>query len=178
MEPPEDLLRRARRAYERTRILRALRTSSLAIPMMVASFGGCARPSMCIPIGVALAALTGFLDWRGGDGGQAVMPGLLAGVVSLLFPLAACRALENAGVYGALPVASCVIGGLASGAIVTRFAARANGERRPFVVAGGAVAALAGSLGCVGTGAGGIIGMLVGVILVTPFGLLRPARSL
>jgi hypothetical protein len=178
MEPPEDLFRRARWAYERARILRALGTSSLAVPMVVASFGGCGRPSMSVLIGTALAALAGFLVWRGGDAGQAVMPGFVAGLVSLLFPLAACRALESAGIGGALPIASCVIGGLASGAIVTMFATRANGERGPFVLAGGAVAALGGSLGCLGTGAGGVIGMLVGVILVTPLGLLRPVRSL
>jgi hypothetical protein len=173
---PEDLLRRVHSAYERGRLRRALWTSSVVVPMVVASFGGCGRASTSVGIGAVLAVLVSYLVWRGGDAGEAVRPGLVAGLASLAFPLVACRAMENAGIEGTLPLAACVVGGLASGAIVTRHATRRAGNRTVFAFAGGAIASLTGSLGCVSAGAGGIAAMIVGVLVVTPLAFARATR--
>jgi hypothetical protein len=166
-----EALRRARHAYERGRVLKGLRTAVLVAPLVILSFGGCGRPAMSIAIGCALAALVAVLTWYGGIPGRAAASGLLAGAASLVVPLVACRALERAGAMGWVPLLACIVGGLGSGAIVARAAAGQREDRALFAVAAGAVAALAGSLGCAAVGLGGIAAMAAGLTLIAPLGL-------
>jgi hypothetical protein len=143
--------------------------------MVLASFGGCGRPATSIAIGCALAALVAVLTWYGGVPGRAAASGLLAGAASLVVPLVACRALERAGAMGWPSLVACIVGGLGSGAVVARTAAREPDDRALFAVAAGAVAALAGSLGCVEVGLGGIAAMAAGLTLIAPLGLRASA---
>jgi hypothetical protein len=146
--------------------------------MVILSFGGCGRPATLIAIGCALAVLVAALMWYGGIQARAVGTGLFAGAASLVAPLVACRALEQAGAPGWLPHLACILGGLGSGAIVTRAAARERGHRALFAVAAGAVSALAGSLGCAEVGLGGVAAMAAALTLTMPLGLrTRPGRS-
>jgi hypothetical protein len=177
MRPLDDkLLERVRFAYERGRLVRALRTSLVVAPMVFASLGGCGKPSTSIVIGFALATLTTFFVWRGGSAGRAVVPALAAGVSSLVVPLLACRAFERAGIFGVLPLGACVLGGLGSGAMMTFYASRERQVRLTFLLAGGVVAALVGSLGCLGAGLGGVAAMAAGLVVVAPFGLRTVVR--
>jgi hypothetical protein len=171
MRSADEVLGRVRFAYERGRFLRALRTSAVVLPMVLASFGGCGRPATSIVIGVLLATLATMLVWRGGIAGHAVSPGLVAGLAALVVPLVACRAFEYLDISGALPLAVCFLGGLGSGAIVTRYALREREERALFALAGGGVAALVGALGCLGAGFGGVVAMTAGLLVVTPLAL-------
>ena len=192
MKPREEVLHEARRAYERGRVAKAMRTSLLVLPMILVSFGCCGNRSASIAFAGVLVALVASLVWRGGDVGRAVVPGLAAGAVPLGIALLACPACDRVGVSGTWPMAICVVGGVLSGAMVARFAARASPDashatsdqpahararRATFLVTAGAVAALAGSLGCVVMGAGGVAAMAAGLALIAvPFGLL-PARG-
>lgn len=176
MKSNEELLARARRAYERARLWRGVRAAAFVVPLMLASFGGCGRPAVSAFLAGVLAVLVTILVWRGGSAARAVGPGYLAGIVPLAIPLVVCPACDRAGVVGTIPLAACVVGGLASGAIVVYAATREREDRAAFVAAGGAIAALAGSLSCVVIGLGGVIAMAIGVALVAPLGL-RSARA-
>ena len=171
MNSHEEILGRARRAYERARLEKALRTAALVGPLVLLSFGGCTQRAATLAAAGALALLTTALVWHGGPPGRAVIPGFFAGAVALAFPLLACPVCARAGVAGTMPLAACVAGGLASGALVASFAARLREGRASFVVAAGAVAALAGSLGCAIAGLGGVAAMALGLTLVAPLGL-------
>src|SRR5262245_10640990 len=109
MKSTDEVLHHVRIAYERGRILRALRTSAVVVPMVLASFAGCGRPATSIVIGAVLATLVSWLAWRGGSVGRAVSPGLVAGLASLVVPLVACRVFEHLGIDGVLPFAVCVL---------------------------------------------------------------------
>jgi hypothetical protein len=168
-----------RGAYERSRLFDGLRTSLLVVPMVLAAvLGGCGRPEMSVALGAALAAVVCLLTWRGGSAGRAVIPGLVAGTASLVFPLFACRALERAGMGVTLMIAACSAGGLVAGLIVSRFAARTSRDRARFLFACGAIATLAGSLGCIDAGLGGIAAMAVSLAIVSPLGLRRVAHPM
>jgi hypothetical protein len=178
MRPEAEALRRARRAYERGRALLGLRAAALVVPMVILSFGGCGRPATSIAVGCVLAVLVVVLTWYGGTAARGAAAGLLAGAASLVAPLVACRALERAGAPGWLPLLACILGGLGSGAIVARSATRERGDRAHFLVAAGAVSALAGSLGCFEVGLGGVAAMAAALTLTMPLGLRAwPVRS-
>jgi hypothetical protein len=177
MNQNDVLLGRARRAYERARLRKALRTTAFVAPMWGLSFGACGNRTSSVAIALALAILTTVLGWRGGAPGRAAVYGLVAGAVALACPVLACPVCGRAGVAGVVPLAACVVGGLASGAIVAHFASTVQEDRAGFLVAAGAVAALAGSLGCVIVGLGGVAAMVSGLMLVAPLGLRTLSRS-
>jgi hypothetical protein len=172
-----ELLRRARGAFERGRLAKAARTSALVLPVTLVSFGCCGDRAASLGIAAALATLVFVLVWRGGAAGRGVVPGLVAGVVSLAIPLLVCPACAHAGGVAILPLVACIVGGVVSGAIVVGYATHEHEDRASFVVAAGAVAALAGSLGCVIVGLGGIVAMALGVALVAPLALRVPRSS-
>ena len=162
---------RVRTAYERGRLTAGLRTSAMVLPMVAASFGGCGRPATSLALGALIVTLTAVLVWRGGSAGRAVRPAIIAGLVALIVPLVATRIFEPLGITGALPLAACFIGGLGSGAIITRRAMHERDHRAQFALVGGAIAALSGSLGCLGAGLGSVIAMATGVLILTPMAL-------
>jgi hypothetical protein len=176
MAPDRDLKRRARYSYELARFAKGLRTAALVVPMTVVALGGCGHRETALAIAAALAVLATGLVWRGGVAGRAVVPGLVAGVVPLGFPLVVCPLCARFGAAH-LPMLVCVAGGVASGAIVAAWAAREAQERAPFVFVAGLVAALAGSMGCAILGLGGVAAMAVGLALATPVALAVAPRA-
>jgi hypothetical protein len=148
----------------------------LVVPMTVVALGGCGHREAALAIAAALAALSVILVWRGGVAGRAVVPGLVAGVVPLGFPLVACPLCAKFGAAH-LPMLVCIVGGVVSGAIVAAYAAREDKDRAPFVVSAGLIAALAGSMGCAVLGLGGIAAMAVGLALTTPVALAVAPRA-
>jgi hypothetical protein len=178
--PPQDakdderaLFQRAERAYERGRFLAGLRAAAFVIPLMLVSFGCCGRPSVSVFIAAALAVLVTVLVWRGGALARGVAPGYAAGILPLAVPLVALPIFERSGLAGVVPLAACVAGGIASGAIVAFYASREEDDKPGFVLSCGSVATLAGSLGCVIVGLGGVLAMAVGLVLVTPLAFRR-----
>jgi hypothetical protein len=171
-----DLLRRARQSYELARWAKGLRAAALVVPMAVVSLGGCGHRETALAIAAVLAVLAAALVWRGGVAGRGVVPGLVAGVVPLGFPLVACPLSERFGAAH-LPVLICVAGGVVSGAIVAAYAAREPSDRARFVVSAGLIAGVAGSMGCAILGLGGVAAMGVGLALSTPVALAVAPRT-
>ncbi len=171
-----NLEQQSRGAYERTRLKRALRVLWVVVPVLLVSLCSCTTPHLSLGIGALLIAATvGFL-WRGEALGRSVAPGLKAGIVAFSVPLAmhmlgyCCR-------YD-IETITCVVAGVAAGAGVSFFASRVERDRSKLLLAGGVIAALTGSLGCVALGIGGSVGVVGGVMLVTvPFAAFSLARA-
>ncbi len=175
---PSELLERAKGAYERGRARRAARVAVFVLPMIAISLGCCSRHDVSLIAGTVLMGLAVGFKWRGGPWDRAVRPGLLAGVVPLLLPLVAgaCGPGSDGCARYGWPL--CVLGGLLAGAVVVRHALRQPGEeRRVFLVAAGALAMAAGSLGCVLVGLSGVAAMGAGLVVVSAPAVWRPARA-
>lgn len=180
MGPNEQLLKQVRRTYEWGRLRRGLWLGALSVPMTAMSVSSCHGSTYAVILGAALGSVATVLAWRGGALGRGVVPGFVAGVVPLVFPaLAAPTCSRLAGAAGIhLCLLSCIVGGLASGGLVAYAATRVHGNKGVFVFAAGLVAALAGSLGCIFVGAGGVVAMLVGLAIVSlPAGLRAEAQG-
>jgi len=176
MGPDDRLLRRARLRYEVGRLARGTAIAALVIPMALMARGACGRPATTWMLAGVLAFVAASLVWRGGAAARGVLPGLVAGVVSLAFPLVACPVCARA--FGMpWPMAVCAAGGLASGAVVA-WASRRSVEGAPFVFAAGVVSALAGSMGCAMLGLGGVAAMAAGLVTMAPVALaVAPPRA-
>lgn len=159
-----DLEVRARREYETSRFVRALRPAAFVAPLAAISIATCALPSLTLPIAALLAVLVVFLGWRGRAAGRAVIPGMLAGLPAFALPLLS-RATGHMCLDGQcvlLPTA-CIVGGILGGAILTIRQLTEGEDRRGSIPAGAAVAVLTGALGCVLVGFGGVLGMSAAV---------------
>ncbi|HJZ89046.1 MAG TPA: hypothetical protein VKN99_27935 [Polyangia bacterium] len=180
MTPSErTLMAAARRAYEWGRLRAALRAAWLVVPMVAISVAWARHPVASLAAGVALLGLVVVLGWRGGAAGRAVGPGLVAGLAPLTLPLAVRTTghLCSSTLCMQLCLPACVVGGLISGALLARAAARLERGRPGFMVAAGAIAALAGSLGCALLGLSGVAGMAAGLMVAsTPAWLLWRTR--
>jgi hypothetical protein len=177
MEPNELLLLgRATRAYERARGVRGLGMSALVLPMVILSLRGCGPAWISMSLGALLALVVALFEYRGGTASRAVIPGLFAGVAPLVVPFVVCPLLRRAGLTSPALIAACMAGGVFSGAIVTFFALRETDHRLRFIFAAGSMAALAGSLGCLDVGLGGIVAMLAGLATLAPVGLRAALR--
>ncbi len=170
------LASRARRAYETGRALRGLRRAAAVIPMAALSAWGCGRPEATVLAAALLAAVVVGLEWRGQDLCRAGRVGLIAGLPPLLLPLAirgtmhACNASFCLS-YSVVCFASGIAGGLVIGAWSVRRDLRGRG-----LAAAGLVAVLAGSLGCLIAGVGGLVGLSLGLGLgATPLLAFRRA---
>jgi len=153
---------RAKSAYERGRLMRGARESAVALlPAGLALFGGTA-PRIVLVTAAVLALVVLGLRSRGELYGRAAFVGMTAGLVPLLLPLLMHRSgfcCIGGMSCSALCLVACLGGGLFAGALVG-FRASA-GERMPtrFMMAAGLVALIVGSLGCVVSGAAGVVGL-------------------
>ena len=154
--------RRARAAYERGRLLRAATEAAIVVPIVAASAIWSSSARVSLAAGVVLAVLLVALRARGQHFGRAALTGLVAGLAPMVLPLA----LHRSGwcCIGGVACTSfcftaCIVGGVIAGAWVGARALR--GESRPvaFIAAAGLVALLVGSLGCIVSGAAGLLGL-------------------
>lgn len=169
MGSPEAALRaRARRAYELGRLRHAVAVAWPALPL--AAVGLAARPAPgSVPIALLLVAVALGLAWRGRGAGRAVRLGLAAGIAPIVLPLAMMR-LGHFCVDGrclSSCLAGCVLGGGLAGLVVGARAAREPTARADFALGAGAVAVLAGTLGCAWAGVPGVLGMIAGVVVTS-----------
>jgi hypothetical protein len=174
-----ELARRARWAYEKGRLARALPLGGYGGVLVLCAVALAHRFS---PWTWGLGALfTGLLvayGWRGGVLGRAVVPGVLGGVMPLLVPpLVVATGHVCASGCRAFCLGACVVGGVLAGVLITRAASgEPAGKRGGFVLAAGVLASLCGALTCVLYGLSGVIGVMVGLVLAsTPVLVLRRA---
>jgi hypothetical protein len=159
------LMARTRRAYELGRLRAALGVAIYVVPMITTSLAWCGRPITTIVVGAALLIAAIVFAWRGGAYGRAVLPGLWAGAAPLVLPIL----VRGGGVCemgGGRCVPWCLLGcfggGLVAGVAIAWRSLR--GARDTSLVAGAIIAGLAGSMGCVIAGAGGLAGLALGAI--------------
>lgn len=172
-----QLERRARLAYERGRLRRALFGVVPLVPVIAGATWLTQRPGSSLVFGAAaLLAGVGML-WYGRDPQRAVLPGIAAGLVPLVLALCASQ-LHLCGPEGctSLCVPACAFGGTVAGLAVARV-----GHRRRagplFWVTGSAIALLTGAMGCSCVGHSGLIGLGLGFVAGVLPGLLRPGRA-
>ena len=171
-----ELARRARWAYEKGRLVRALPLGGYGVVLVLCAVA--LRSNVgpgTLALGAVFTALLIGYGWWGGVLGRAVVPGVLGGVMPLLVPpLVVASGHVCASGCRAFCLWACVGGGLLAGVLITR-AAPVEGRGR-FVLAAGVLATLCGALTCVLYGASGVIGVGLGLVLAsTPVLVLRRA---
>src|SRR5438477_4389169 len=118
MAVPEAVLAgRARGAYERGRVLSALPTVALVVPLVALSVAVCGRAAASLSLGALLGGVLMAALWRGQDLARGARTGLAAGAGALLLPMATCFHLCAGGVCLLAPSA-CVGAGLTAGAAI------------------------------------------------------------
>jgi hypothetical protein len=176
-----ELLAHARRSYEAGRWRLARRTLLLSLPMAGVSLAACRHLVVGVPLAAALVVVAAVLALRGGIAGRAAMPGLLAGLAPMLLPLTACVGCSlNGASVGSVCFPACVAGGLVGGAVLWTSAARVTmegGGRREFLLVAGTLASIAGALGCVVLGVGGVLAMMAALVASSAPAMLVSARS-
>jgi hypothetical protein len=172
-----ELLARARHAYERGRVRLALRTLLLTVPMGALSVGCCQSLVVSVGLGGLLVVASALLVWRGGVGGRAVTSGLLAGVAPVVLPLAMRAGCSISGVGLRYCLSACALGGVIAGAVIWVAAMREKETRKEFVLVAGTVATVAGALGCVVLGVSGVVAMTVALAALSAPAMLRQARA-
>jgi hypothetical protein len=166
-EAREALLRRARFAYERGRVKRALVG---AVPALVFGAAACAMGADARRIGLAFvlfAAATAALV-VGGALARGVLPGFLAGAI----PFVTASVAQSFGhmcldgVCMAYCAPACAASGVVAGTLVTWMTLRARGGLLAWASAATLVVTC-GTLGCRCLGTGSVMGLLAGVVIVT-----------
>jgi hypothetical protein len=178
MNAPEVRLEaRVRRAYERGRLRSAALRALPIVPLVALATVGCAAPREVAMCGAALLAAVIGLLWRGQEFGAGVGPGLAAGLLPLLLPVASRLAghpCTAASCY-VMPVV-CALGGLAGGVLLGVLAPAPRAGRRVTFVVACAVAALTGAVGCLLYGLVGLVVMGAGLAVgATPLVAARRA---
>lgn len=158
------LERKARTRYEVTRAVRSLVgfAPALLVVLLAATVGR--RPSSAAFFGTLLFLLGSFFLWRGRTMHRAVLPGLLAGMIPLLFALMANRGHACGGDHCStwcLP--ACVAGGIVAGLVVS-WVAHSRGLGWRFWAGASAISFLTGAMGCSCIGYSGVVGLGVGFV--------------
>lgn len=155
-----DLAGRARHAYERGRVALGLRTSVAIAPMAVLSWIACDNPGATALSALALMAVVTAAVWRGQETGRGARAGLVAGVPSLLVPVAVGATGHLCESMCLLFPTACLVGGVLGGLVLGWLAA---GLGRHGLATASVTAWLAGTLGCMLMGSIGVAVLLVGL---------------
>ncbi|HET9955323.1 MAG TPA: hypothetical protein VFQ61_12500 [Polyangiaceae bacterium] len=171
----DQVMRRARRAYELGRARRAL--MGVAPVVFIVACAACVthRPVSTLWFGLAAVAVGGLMLWYGRDPQRAVLPGVLAGLVPLILAIGANR-IHVCGPHGCgtLCVPACAIGGVVAGLAV----AGVGQQRRAgawFWLSASGLALLTGAMGCACIGYSGVLGLLGGFLAGLVPALVRRA---
>ena len=162
----ERIEKRARFRYEMRRLWRAVWGFAPVAAIVGPAALVAGRPSWTLAIGLAVFALGVVLLWYGRDVKRAVLPGLAAGLVPLVFALCAPH-LGHACVGDSCMnfcVPACTLGGGLAGLGVGVFARR-HRQSVATVVAASFVALLTGAMGCACIGLAGVAGLAAGFAL-------------
>jgi len=168
--------KRARRAYELTRVRRAALAFAPVVLLIVAAALIGERVGYVLAFGAGLFILGVGLLWYGRGVKRAVLPGLAAGFVPLIFGLCA-RYVHGCAGPGCLAfcVPACFAGGVVAGVVVDVMGLR-SANKIGFWVAVSGVGLLTGAMGCVCAGALGLAGLVAGFALVAVPGAIAAVR--
>src|SRR5262245_21996537 len=166
---------RARYAYERGRLLSALRVAAIVVPLAAL----CARETgawqRCAIVGVVLLAVSTAARWRVPRGRRSVDAGLRTGVIPLAAALVLCRFASTWPDEAAFGV--CTTAGLVAGTLAWRaIAGSPDGDRVEWATAS-IVGGLTAALGCIGIGFGTAAGASLGVAAGAIAGLAKKPFS-
>ncbi len=164
--------KRARRAYELTRVRRAaLAFAPVFLLILGAALIG-ERVGYILAFGSGLYVLGVGLLWYGRGVKRAVLPGLAAGLVPLIFGLCA-RYVHDCMGPGCLAfcVPACFAGGFVAGVVVD-FVGLRSANKIGFWIAASGIGLLTGAMGCVCAGTLGLAGLVAGFALGAVPGLL------
>jgi hypothetical protein len=158
-----DLEGRARRAYERGRLLAGLRRAAIVLPMVAVSLLACNRPAATSIVAVALIVVIVAAEWRGIPWSHGARLGLGAGLVPLIAPvvMGASGHVCHASLCLLYP-GVCLASGGAAGALLARWVVPRGLDAR-LVATAGLAAALVGGLGCLIAGFTGLVGLSLGL---------------
>jgi hypothetical protein len=174
--PSTDLVRVERRLRWRYELGR-LRLSLLGVlPLLLVVLVAVLftqRPLSALAFGALTVATGAGMLFYGRDPQRAVLPGVAAGLVPLLFALCASR-VHHCGPDGCstLCVPACILGGVASGLVVASVGHR-RGAGTAFWLSASGLALLTGAMGCTCIGYSGIAGLALGFALGSVPGMLR-----
>lgn len=159
----DQVRRRARAAYEWSRLRRALVgfAPALVLAAMVALLGG--KPFDSAPFGIGLFVAGVIALWYGREPKRAVLPGIAAGLIPVVLTLGTMHIGYMCFGDRCTPacMAACVCGGVGAGFAVGLVGAR-GGRRWPFWIAASTVAMLTGAMGCTCLGYAGLAGLAAG----------------
>lgn len=154
--------RRARWAYERGRLrLAFFGVVPIILIVMIASLlthGPISTPSF----GLIAVTLSAAMLWYGRDPQKAVLPGVAAGLIPLVFALSSSH-LHGCGANGCntLCLPACSLGGLIAGLFVAWVGNRLKAGMG-FWLSSSLLALLTGAMGCTCVGNSGIVGLGLG----------------
>lgn len=160
MEVPEQLKQRARRGYERGRVVMALRP---AAPVMLAAavLAWCSgEVDACLCLGVVVAGAVAALRFAGHGGTEAARDGLRLGAAVALTVVATLALVPvcNLGALTRWCGVGCGAVGLTAGVWLAR-RLRTRRPSAPSLLGAVVVAAGAAAMGCVGLGAGALLAL-------------------
>jgi hypothetical protein len=157
----ENLLQRARYAYEVGRWRMAARILAIVVPVSILSIALTQRPAVCLALAIVLGATLVVLRWRNRQGLRVANVGLTAGIL----PLLAGVLISEFGSM-ASPVV-CMSICIASGALAGAWAGFAPGGIRPGAIDWVTVAAVAlvtTFLGCIDLGTNMLVAVSLSLI--------------
>ena len=172
-----DLAARARAAYERGRLQRALLEALWLGPLVAFALWRCRSLSATCVASLVLLGLAIALRWRGGVWGRAVLPSVLVSLPAVVVPALLCDAM-GACAPGSMAwcFAICPAAGLVAGALLGSWAARQGEDRGRALLAGAAIVLACGTLGCAVFGVAGVAAMWLGALASGPVLLWARAR--
>ena len=161
--------RRVHRAYERGRLRWALVGAAIVLGVSVIGLLTAERTSIFYVIAGALSLLSGVYIWRGGDAGNALLPGLAAGLAPLVLSavLLDCRS-ECSGICMRHCILVCAAGATAAG-LIASFLTRRHPRRWKAWLFAVALVPASGLLGCPHVGYGQLGGLLLGLLVSRVF---------
>ena len=157
----EDLRARARRAYERGRLRRALPVAVAIPPVASLAFVQCVDPLPSVLCALALAVGVAVLLYRGQDWGRGARAGLAAGMAPFAFPILV-EASGSPALCELLPW-FCAAGGVFAGLVLASRRRALVKKPSAYWIAAALVAALAGAVGCLIAGVAGLLGLAAGL---------------
>jgi len=163
MESVERIAQRARVRYEFARMRRALLGFAPVFLLVAMAALFAKRPSTTVGFGIAVFVVGAVLLWYGRDLRRAVLPGVAAGFVPLVFTLCAnhidhvCMGDECM----SLCIPACATGGILAGIAVAVVGIRRRSGAL-FWMGTSAVALLTGAMGCGCVGYAGLVGLVLG----------------
>jgi len=159
----DQLCRKARVAYEWSRLRRALIgfAPALVVAAGASWLGG--KPLASAPFGLGFFLAGVIALWYGREPRRAVLPGIVAGLFPVVLTLAAmhighlCLGARCTSVC----MAACVAGGIGAGLAVDIVGVR-KGYRPLYWITASALVLCTGSMGCACLGYGGLVGLVAG----------------